>query len=459
MLKPLMQPLPNKDHKVLAPEGVPLCPLHGQMVESADQRYWVCLEGPECPYFNAKEKNSRHDLNEKNLGLSIGRSISQSKRRQTSGRFKVKQAGGFVTDCSSRVAKSGNQAHSFRIQNTKFSIFSNDELSPVTTGDRVSFDYEIRHLKSGSRREYFSVLPESLIIVAPVELDSEVEGEVYILSNASMPGLFKVGFTTGSVAKRASELSGVTSVPTAFHIEWSLPIVGDPRAVEQRAHAHLSAKRHGKEFFKVSLVQAKNACIQSFSELYPDRAKTMDEAFAKRAETEIQRREKLAELEREKQQAREEEAAKKAFDATHEGQWLKYGSCQVILEEFRYEPTRGNPSFWYKLFGTKYDDFLEFNIRVLEYKECISWELRIMGRIQEETVYTIEKLSTQNDAMARLSTAVREFPAALNRHVTVDIPNKLIENPPELPSKYGNPRVILKLKTLGGLKIKTKPVQ
>jgi hypothetical protein len=300
------------------------------------------------------------------------------------------------------------------------------------------------------------VIPETLIVAAPVELDGEVEGEVYIMSNASMPGLLKVGFTTGSVAKRASELSGVTSVPTAFRIEWSLPTVGDPRAVEQRAHAHLAEKRHGKEFFKVSLEQAKNACIQSFSELYPERAKTMDEAFARRAETEILRREKLANSEQEKQQAREEESAKKAFDATHEGQWLKYGSCQVILEEFQYEPTRGIPSFWNKLFGAKYDDFLEFKLGVSEHKKCISWALNIMGRVQEETVYTTEILSTQSDAVARLSTVVGEFPSTLNRQVTVNIPNKLIKNPPELPSEYRNPRVTLKLKTLSGLTVKEK---
>ena len=58
-------------------------------------------------------------------------------------------------------------------------------------------------------------------------IQNEVEGHVYILSNASMPSLLKVGFTTGKVTKRASELSDMTSVPTAFKVEWSHPVTGN----------------------------------------------------------------------------------------------------------------------------------------------------------------------------------------------------------------------------------------
>lgn len=43
-------------------------------------------------------------------------------------------------------------------------------------------------------------------------------GFVYILSNKSFPGLYKVGYTTGSPAKRAKDLSGSTGVPTPFDV-------------------------------------------------------------------------------------------------------------------------------------------------------------------------------------------------------------------------------------------------
>ena len=147
------------------------------------------------------------------------------------GGLKVKKAQGTVTKYSVRVIQSDRLAHSFFLSQEKFTLFPDNELLPIIDGDIVNFDYEIRHLrKSKYRSKYFSVIPDSLIVAAPTEIQSEVEGHVYILSNASMPSLLKVGFTTGKVTKRASELSDMTSVPTAFKIEWSHPVTGNARA-------------------------------------------------------------------------------------------------------------------------------------------------------------------------------------------------------------------------------------
>ena len=41
------------------------------------------------------------------------------------------------------------------------------------------------------------------------------QGFIYILSNVSMPGVYKVGLTTNSVRQRAQELAS-TGVPTEF---------------------------------------------------------------------------------------------------------------------------------------------------------------------------------------------------------------------------------------------------
>ncbi|MGY2992887.1 hypothetical protein ACVWWD_001694 [Mesorhizobium sp. URHB0026] len=379
-----------------------------------------------------------------------------SKRRPYS-RFKVKQADGVATECSSRVAKSGNQAHSFYIGDDKFTIFTEDALSPVTVGDRVRFDYEIRHLRSGYRNEYLSVVPDSLVVFALSELNAVVEGSVYILSNPSMPGLLKVGFTTGAVSKRASELSGVTSIPTGFRIEWTLPITGDPRAVEQRAHAHLAPNRHGKEFFKVSLDAAKAACIQSFAELYPDRAASMDEAFAKRAEAEGQRRNELQRLASIREEERQKELEQKAFDGSREGRWRKEGSCKVVLFDFDSEPNRNPPSFLSKLFGARFADFMEFKIEARQPREGIAWGLSVSGRIQEKSMWETREFATLEEAMDQLARATRDFTVA-NRRATIQVPNVLIENPPELPEDYLNPRVTLSLPSLDGLVFRPAPI-
>jgi ribosomal protein S27E len=53
-----------------------------------------------------------------------------------------------------------------------------------------------------------------------VLLDYEpVRGYVYVLSNESMPGLVKIGFTARDITKRVTELNSGTAVPAPFVIE------------------------------------------------------------------------------------------------------------------------------------------------------------------------------------------------------------------------------------------------
>ena len=47
---------------------------------------------------------------------------------------------------------------------------------------------------------------------------------IYLLSNASMPGILKVGRTTQDPRKRAEELSGSTGVPTPFSVAYALEV-------------------------------------------------------------------------------------------------------------------------------------------------------------------------------------------------------------------------------------------
>ena len=81
-------------------------------------------------------------------------------------------------------------------------------------------------------------------------------GFIYILSNSSMPNIFKIGLTTNEVRERISALSGNTAVPTKFNVEklYEIP-VESLRIVEAAAHEILSLKgyHHGKEFFKCEL--------------------------------------------------------------------------------------------------------------------------------------------------------------------------------------------------------------
>lgn len=349
-----------------------------------------------------------------------------------------KQAQGIVSKCSSRIAKSGSHAHGFFIGNNKYTLFSENDLSPVTDGDRVLFKYETRTLKSGYRAKYNAIIPDTLIIEAPAELEEKIEGVVYILSNKSMPGLLKIGYTTGEAIKRADELSRVTSVPTGFRVEWTLPVYGNPRAVEQGAHAHLASNRHGKEFFKVSLDVAKDACISSFAKLYPEQASLMDEAFSVRAKNEIKRRAQLREIAEEREQEIKAEEARKAYEQSDEGMWRSKGICRMIVRDFESQPERRSPSLFLKLFGTQFEDFMDFEVKAQQNKDEISWCVSIAGRKSEQHISEYKYFVTRNDCVEYASEFVKGYGVS-NYRIIVDVPNNLIENPPipvDLPKNY-----------------------
>jgi hypothetical protein len=72
-------------------------------------------------------------------------------------------------------------------------------------------------------------------------------GFVYVLTNESMPGLVKIGFTLGRPTDRAKQLA-TTGVPTPFVVAYSIKLF-DPDKWERRIHEHLAHHRKNKEWF------------------------------------------------------------------------------------------------------------------------------------------------------------------------------------------------------------------
>lgn len=89
-------------------------------------------------------------------------------------------------------------------------------------------------------------------------------GFIYFLSNDSMPGIYKIGFTARHPKTRAKELSCVTGCPVPFEI---LAYFGtdQPEMTEQSIHFHLGSSRvnSAREFFKCDL-----ATIREVVEMY-----------------------------------------------------------------------------------------------------------------------------------------------------------------------------------------------
>ena len=82
------------------------------------------------------------------------------------------------------------------------------------------------------------------------ELSSYPTGSIYLLGNPSMPGLYKIGYTTRPIGNRIRELSRSTSVPSPFHCILEIK-TAMPSVVECYLHENLSISRAStsREFF------------------------------------------------------------------------------------------------------------------------------------------------------------------------------------------------------------------
>ena len=81
---------------------------------------------------------------------------------------------------------------------------------------------------------------------------------VYVLSNPSLPGMLKIGYTNLTPDKRANQISSSTGVPTPFKVEFAFNCF-DGYLLEADIHKELRAYRvnNGREFFSVDLEIAK----------------------------------------------------------------------------------------------------------------------------------------------------------------------------------------------------------
>lgn len=106
-----------------------------------------------------------------------------------------------------------------------------------------------------------STLAEQLQLCA--EQEAETPGCVYIAKNEFMPGLVKIGMTTGSVGRRLTNLS--CSLPSDFELVHE-SFLRHPKAIEQALHLHFSEFRVSKnrEFFRLPEDKAMAALAQAF---------------------------------------------------------------------------------------------------------------------------------------------------------------------------------------------------
>lgn len=126
----------------------------------------------------------------------------------------------------------------------------------ISVSENKIFEY----IKHGFVSEIVVVLPQYNIgknqLLNDFYLNSDkVSGYVYIISNKSMPGIFKVGKTKKHISIRLNDLKS-TGVPDDFNIEMIIKSSNED-LLEKTIHKTLSSYRVNKrrEFFKIEREQ------------------------------------------------------------------------------------------------------------------------------------------------------------------------------------------------------------
>ena len=94
---------------------------------------------------------------------------------------------------------------------------------------------------------------------------------VYILTNDTMPGLVKIGYTKNDPGKRAKQINAATGVALDFNVEWAYACYNG-FDLEQEVHNYLDSFRVNKnrEFFRMSIEEAKSVIERLGKRYNPD---------------------------------------------------------------------------------------------------------------------------------------------------------------------------------------------
>ena len=170
-----------------------------------------------------------------------------------------------------------------------------------------------------------------------------MKGWVYVISNKSMPGLIKVGYSTKDPDLRAQQLNG-TGVPHPFLVDYEA-LVEDPYQIEQTTHVALAARSEAKEWFRCSAEEAiavirQTAGQRVFHETFKraERAKADELYLRKQHEADNLRKKQEAErdtqlrLEMERQQQLREEEERRKRETQIDSRLM--AEEQAIRDEF-----------------------------------------------------------------------------------------------------------------------------
>lgn len=108
-------------------------------------------------------------------------------------------------------------------------------------------------------------------------------GFVYLLTNAAMPGLVKIGMTRRHPLERVRELNSSTALPLPFKIVSAVE-TKNAVALEKSIHTTLSKQRENgrREFFRISVPEAEKAMSAASRQQNATSVRFSKPAFRKR---------------------------------------------------------------------------------------------------------------------------------------------------------------------------------
>jgi len=84
---------------------------------------------------------------------------------------------------------------------------------------------------------------------------------IYVLTNETMPGLVKIGYTKNKPSERVKQINSATGVAQDFVVEWAYPCF-NAHDLEKEIHNYLQIEgfrvNNRKEFFTLSVEEAKS---------------------------------------------------------------------------------------------------------------------------------------------------------------------------------------------------------
>lgn len=120
-------------------------------------------------------------------------------------------------------------------------------------------------------------------------------GALYVLTNVAMPGLVKIGCTSGAIEDRIRDLSATTGVPLAFECHFAAK-VEDMTIKERTLHQLFAEQRINprREFFRIAPEKVVLAIrMGAFEEITPSKLSLSpeeDKAFEKAVESDQKKR-------------------------------------------------------------------------------------------------------------------------------------------------------------------------